>query len=113
MLTLFTIPKPFVGEDRRDPAQRTRELDGARGRRSGRAVGDEDGHREAARASAPSTSRALSRNEHGTPRLDDAFARVDAMARQPLRCFVNADIILLDDFLPAVRRAAAMAPSGS
>ena len=28
------------------------------------------------------------------------------MAHQPLRCFVNADIILLDDFLPAVRRAA-------
>src|SRR6185503_15977205 len=41
-------------------------------------------------------------SERGTPRIDDAFARVDTLAEHPLRCFVNADVVLLDDFLPAV-----------
>ena len=109
MLTLFTIPKPFVGriaEIQRNALESWKAL--------GDDVqvvllGDDDGTAEAADACHAERIPSLSRNEHGTPRLDDAFRRVDAMARHPLRCFVNADIILLDDFLPAVRRAAAMA----
>ena len=30
---------------------------------------------------------------HGTPRLDSAFLLADEVARFPLRCFVNADVI--------------------
>ena len=46
----------------------------------------------------------LARNDRGTPRLDSAFARVETVARHPLWCLINGDIILLDDFLPAVER---------
>jgi hypothetical protein len=46
------------------------------------------------------------RSEHGTPRVDSAFVQVDAVAREPLRCFVNADIVFLDDLLPAVELVA-------
>ena len=41
-------------------------------------------------------------SDRGTPRIDDAFARVDAIAEHHVRCFVNADVLLLDDLLPAV-----------
>ena len=72
-------------------------------------LGNEVGTADAARAAGAEHIAAVLRNEHGTPRLDSAFARTDAVARHPLRCFVNADIILLDDFLAAVQRAAAVA----
>ena len=46
------------------------------------------------RPPASSTSAGLARTAHGTPRLDSAFALADARRALPLRCFVNADIIL-------------------
>ena len=44
----------------------------------------------------------LALNDLATPRLDHAFRQVEEVARHPLRCFVNADIVLLPDLLPAV-----------
>jgi hypothetical protein len=44
------------------------------------------------------------RNEYGTPLLNDIFERAQAAASHRLLCYVNADIILMSDFLPAVRR---------
>ena len=49
----------------------------------------------------------LALTEHGTPRLDSAFALADGVARFPLRCFVNADIILGPDLLTATRAVSA------
>jgi hypothetical protein len=43
----------------------------------------------------------------GTPRLDSAFSLVDAAARFPLRCFVNADVVLGSDLLDATRTVSA------
>jgi hypothetical protein len=40
--------------------------------------------------------------ERGTPRIDDAFRRVEEAATGELRCYVNADIVLLSDFVSAV-----------
>src|SRR5436190_1750910 len=105
MLTLFSIPKPFVGG--------IAELQ-LKALRSGAALGsevqivllgDEPGIAEAARACGVEHIPSLLLNEHGTPRLDSAFTLVDEISREPFRCFVNADIILLDDFMPAVTRA--------
>ncbi|MSO96208.1 MAG: hypothetical protein EXQ81_10540 [Thermoleophilia bacterium] len=106
MLTLFSIPKPFV--------ERTAEIQ-LNALRSWVALGDDvqvvllgndAGVAEAARTVGVEHLPSLLCNEQGTPRLDSAFAEVDAVARHPLRCFVNADIVLLDDFLPAVHAAA-------
>ncbi|MCZ7547070.1 MAG: hypothetical protein M5R40_27700 [Anaerolineae bacterium] len=50
----------------------------------------------------------IARNERGTPLLSDMFAQVDHLARNDLLAYVNADIILMRDFLEAaqaVRRA--------
>jgi hypothetical protein len=46
----------------------------------------------------------LPRNEYGTPLMNAAFQEVAETARFPLLCFLNSDIILLDDFLPAVHK---------
>ena len=44
------------------------------------------------------------KNEYGTPRLDSVFKKAQAIARNPIVCYVNADIILTDGFLTAVAR---------
>jgi len=41
-------------------------------------------------------------NEFGTPLLDDLFHKAEAAARYPTLAYVNADIILLSDFLRSV-----------
>jgi hypothetical protein len=43
-------------------------------------------------------------NEYGTPLLDWAFREAAARGAGEMLCYVNADIVLLDDFLAAVRR---------
>jgi hypothetical protein len=44
------------------------------------------------------------RNEFGTPLLDAVFRQARARARHDLCCYVNADIVLFDDFAQATRR---------
>ena len=104
MLTLFSVPKPFhghVGEIQRNAIASWKAL--------GPdvqvvLVGDEAGVEAAAREAGVGHVGALELSSSGTPRLDSAFALVDDVAEHSLWCFVNGDIVLLDDFLPAVRR---------
>jgi hypothetical protein len=107
MLTLFTIPKPFrgrIGEIQRNAIESWRAL---RPAVQIVLVGDEEGVEQAARDARVEHVRGLAVNERGTPRLDSAFELVEAVATNPLRCLVNADVIFLDDFLPAVERVRA------
>lgn len=102
MLTIFSVPKPFSG-----PAALAQRNAIASWKLLGHGVqvvlvGDETGISEAAREHGIGLIPDVTRSEQGTPRLDDVFARVDAIAAHELRCFVNADIVLLADFLPAV-----------
>ncbi len=98
MLTLFSVPKPFEGEM------------GALQRRSvesWRALGVQvillgdvaDVARELDVEHVPG----LELSERGTPRLDSALRLADSVARFPLRCFVNADVVFGPDLLDAVR----------
>ena len=102
MLTLFTIPKAFVGHIgtiQRNALRSWAALEGAQVV----LVGDEEGVAAAAAEAGAEHVGELAITGAGTPRLDDAFAQVEQVARTPLRCFVNADIILLGDFVPALR----------
>ena len=107
MLTLFSIPKAFsgrVGVLQANAIGSWTRLD------SDCEVilfGDDPGVAEAAARFGARHEPRLARTPKGTPILGDVFARADAIARHPLLCFVNADIILFDDVLAAARLVAA------
>ena len=107
MLTLFSVPKPFVGhvgEIQRRAVESWRSL--------GVQVlllGDEEGVAAAAHELGVEHDGALERTERGTPRLDSAFALAECAAREPRRCYVNADIVLGPDLLEATRAVDALA----
>lgn len=104
MLTLFTIPKPFEGHNgliQRNALETWARLPG-----DCQIVvcGDEPGARAAAESVGADFVAELDRSNLGTPLLSSAFAAVRKLARHRLMCYVNADIILLDDFIAAVSR---------
>jgi hypothetical protein len=104
-VTLFTIPKAFVDPhvsliqrnaltswERLAPAVQTL------------VRGDDPGVAEAARDHGATHVGGVARNEFGTPLLDGAFREAAARGSGEVLCYVNADIILLEDFVAAVRR---------
>ena len=104
-LTLFTIPKGFT-----DPHVSLIQRNAlASWQRLAPAVevlvlGDDPGVGEAASQAGAIHIADVASNELGTPLLDSAFRVAAARASGELLCYVNADIVLLDDFLAAVRR---------
>jgi hypothetical protein len=104
-LTIFSIPKGFI-----DPhvslIQRNALASWARLGRDIEVllIGDDAGVAEAAREFDVTHVGHPVTNEYGTPVLDWAFREVAARGTGTVLCYVNADIILLPDFLAAVHR---------
>ena len=46
----------------------------------------------------------VARSEQGSKRLDYMFSTARAIAHHDILCYVNCDIILMDDFLRALKR---------
>jgi hypothetical protein len=67
-------------------------------------LGDEDGAAEAAADMELKHVPSIARNELGTPLLDDLFYKARQVARHEVLAFVNADIILMRDFMAAVEQ---------
>jgi hypothetical protein len=108
MLTLFSLPRAFSGSTGliQDNAIGSWVRLGA-----GCEVilfGDDAGVGEAARRHGARHEPQVTRTAQGTPILSDVFARAQAIASNPMLCFVNADIILFDEVLAATRRVAAV-----
>ena len=68
--------------------------------------GDDEGVGAAAARHGVGHEARVARNEYGTPLLDDLFARVRAVSSDPWLGYVNADIVLMDDFRTAFERIA-------
>lgn len=109
-LTFFTIPKPFDGHigviQRNAIASWTRLTP----RPAIVLYGDEVGVAEAAADLNVTHQPDVARNAHGTPLVSDAFARAQAMPSvepKHVLVYLNADIVLLDDFVPALERVRA------
>jgi hypothetical protein len=106
MLSIFSIPKAFTGQT--DVIQNN-----AIGswKRLGAdcdiiLFGDDPGAADAAARYNARHEPNIERNEFGTPVLGELFARINTLSQQPFIAFVNADIILLDDFIPALKSIA-------
>jgi hypothetical protein len=107
VLTLFTIPKPFVGESGRLQRNALRSW-----RMLGHGVdiillGDEVGVADAAREFGALHVPSVAVNRFGTPLLDSAFALAQDHARSSVVAYANADLIFYADFLDAVSIVAA------
>jgi hypothetical protein len=102
MVTLFSIPKGFAGHIKtiQDNAVGSWKRLGA----SCDIVlfGDDPGVADAAVRHGVRYEPSIARNRYGTPLLSDAFRSMNILARHSIVAFVNADIILLEDFLPAI-----------
>ena len=112
MLTLFSIPKPFAGHIATVQWNALRSWSALPGVQVV-LVGDEAGVAAAAHEAGVAHVGGIAVNDYGTPLLDDVFSRVEAIANEPLRCFVNADIVLSEDLLDAARAVAETAPPSS
>lgn len=104
MITIFSSPKPFEGHI--DIIQRNaiRSWQQLGPEVQILLIGDEPGLGEAAAELRVDHLADVERNQRGTPTLDSIFALARRAANHTVLCYVNADIIFLDDLLPAVSR---------
>jgi len=106
MLTLFTAPKPFVGHIGVIQENALRSWKALGSDVDIVVLGDEPGLAQAAADLGVIHLDSVDRAESGAPRLRSVLAAARGASHQPCLCYLNADIILLADFLPAVRRVA-------
>jgi len=103
-VTLFTAPKPFT-----DPLIRTIQCNAIRNwTRLGGDVqvilmGEEPGLAEEAADLGVLHLPDVQRNEKGTPLVNSMFDLARRHSQSPLLCCINADILLLPDFIQAAR----------
>jgi hypothetical protein len=110
VLTFFTTGKPFIGHSgiiQRNALKSWRLL-----HPDAEIIlfGDDSGAAEVARELGVRHEAHVERNEHGTKRLDFMFAKAQAIARHDLLCYINCDIILMDDFGRAIELVRAKHP---
>jgi hypothetical protein len=107
MMTLFTVAKPFRGEFA--VIQRNAILSWTRLRPACQILllGKEEGLAEVAAETGATHLQELERNEFGTPLVHSIFSEAEKHARFDHLCYVNADVLLLSDFLPAVQKVCA------
>ena len=101
MLTLFSTPKAFKGHAgviQRNAIESWTKLEP---RPEIILLGNDEGAAEVARDFGLRHLPNVATNDHGTPLLSDLFRQAEAAATTPYMCYVNADIILLGDFLRA------------
>ena len=107
MLTIFSTPKPFAGHIdliQRNAIQSWKRLD-----RDVEIilVGDDMGTAEVCREMGLRYIAQVQRNQHGTKYLASIYDQAQNAAQHEILCHVNCDIILLSDFIDAVRRVRA------
>ena len=107
MLSFFTTAKPFRGHHaiiQRNALKSWTLLD-----RNVEVIlfGDDEGAAEVARTLGIRHEPHVERNAHGTKRLDYMFRRAQEIAGHDLLCYINCDIILMDDFRAALQRVQA------
>ncbi len=104
-LTIFTAPKPFTDPHialiQQNAIQSWQKLGNDV---SVILVGDEDGIADAAETYGVLHIPQVRRNTMGTPLISSIFHLAEQNSNSPLLAYVNADILLLPDFLDAARK---------
>ena len=104
MITLFAVPRPFIGHTGIIQRNAIRSWQLLRPACEIILYGEEEGLAQAAYELGVKHVKKLKKNEFSTPFLNDAYRKAAAQAHHPLIAYVNADIILMHDFLEATKR---------
>ena len=104
MLTIFTIPKPFRGHTGIIQRNAIHSWTLLRPACEIILFGDDEGTAEVAKEFGVRYMPEVARNEYGTPLVNELFDQAQHLATHDLLCYVNADIILMSDFMPAIER---------
>lgn len=104
MLTIYAMPKPFLGHIGVIQRNAIKSWTLLRPECEVILFGDEEGTAEVAKELGVKHYPDIKRNSFGTPLLNDLFDQAEKMASGNFLCFVNADIILMGDFLNALER---------
>ncbi|MGB7291876.1 MAG: hypothetical protein WBD99_06880 [Thermodesulfobacteriota bacterium] len=110
MITIFSCPKPFRGDIniiQRNAIRSWTLLDPTP---EIIVIGNEEGTVEVSEEFGLCNISEVERNEYGTPLVNSIFAQAERVARYPLMCYVNSDIIFMSDFIPAVKMASKEMP---
>ncbi len=104
MLTLFSTPKSFRGHI--DVIQRNALKSWKLLHPDAEVIlfGDDDGTAAVCHELGLRHIADIPRSPQGTKRLDSIFGRAQDIARYPLLCYVNCDIVLTHDFLSALQQ---------
>jgi hypothetical protein len=110
MLTIFSCPKHFRG-----PMAIIQRNAIKSWRRLGPEIevilmGDDEGTSEAAREFGVHHIPDVARNQFGTPLIRSLFDRAQERARYDRLCYVNADLILMSNFVQAIKRVVVEMP---
>jgi len=104
MLTIFSVPKPFhdhIGIIQKNAIRSWTLLEPAC---EIILMGKDEGTAEIASELGLRHIPDIEHNEYGTPLVSSIFETARSIAGNELMCYINADIIMMSDFLPAVRR---------
>jgi hypothetical protein len=102
MLTVFSIPKAFTGHIGVIQRNAIRSWTRLEPRPEIVLLGDDAGTADVARELGVQHIPEIASNVHGTPLLSDMFGRAEARASSELMCYVNADIVLTQEFASAI-----------
>jgi hypothetical protein len=92
------------GTQRNHSAECAKELDASGRGCRGHLFGDDEGAADTARDLGIRHEPHVERSEYGAKRLDYMFTTARAIARHEILCYINCDIILIEDFCCAIER---------
>ena len=104
MITLFTLPKPFVGHIEMIQRNAIQSWTRLHPDIDILMFGNEQGTAEVAAEFGIRHVPDVDVNEYGTPLMNGYFQQAEELARHSHMCYVNADIILFSDLLEAVAK---------
>jgi len=107
MLTIFTCPKSFSGHTGIIQRNAIRSWTLLRPSPEIILIGDDKGTDIAARKYGIRCFKDVRKNKQGTPLISSIFQLAQSLANKPILCYVNADIIMMNDLSMAVERVLA------
>jgi len=106
MLTLFAVPKAFRGHIGVIQTNAIQSWTLLRPPCEVILFGDEEGTAETAAKFGIQHVPDVECNEYGTPLVSSLFSSAQKLGSHELMCYINSDVILMSDFLPAVQSIA-------